>query len=100
MDNKTMICNYLAQAASMPGQTNRLHLITSAGEITGVLASGHDDHPAADYHAKMVKNACKSQAIGGELVLRDAIITTNGVSTKVGAMVVFVDSIIAVFLGE
>lgn len=100
MDNKTLICNYLAQAASMPGETNQLHLITTAGEIIGVLASGHDDHPAADYHVKMVRNACKSPSNGGELVLRDAIITTNGISKKVGSMVVFTDSIVAVFLGE
>lgn len=89
-----------AQTTNMPGNNNRVYFVTAAGLISGYLASGNDADVCADYHAAIVKHTCGVSKEDGVIVLRDATIENNGYKTNVGSLVVFADSVIAVFLGS
>lgn len=100
MNQKAKICSFFAMATNVPGEKNKLHFVTPAGIISGELASGYDEDAAADYHVEMVKQSCRNTMDDGVVVLRQAVLHQNGCNTYIGAMVVFLDSVISVFVGS
>lgn len=101
-------------------QNNSLVLLTAAGTISGTMIENEDPKNIADTDPNAVSafalgtivKGCKkafnkqeeveSEVIGndGYLILKDVTVTNfSGVTTKMGALVVFFDQIIGVTLG-